>query len=92
MYKGFNVYPIINDLFANHTCIFGNSGSGKSCGVARIIQNILQNPNAFACNSNLIFFDSFGEYKNAFSKINEINNDYDYKFVTANIKDENERR
>ena len=31
-----------NELFANHMCIFGNSGSGKSCGVARIIQNILQ--------------------------------------------------
>ena len=90
MYKGFNVYPIINDLFANHTCIFGNSGSGKSCGVARVIQNILQNPNAFAFNSNLIFFDSFGEYKNAFSKINEINNAYNYKFVTANVKDEND--
>ena len=35
-------YPIrvdINDLFSSHMAIFGNSGSGKSCGVARILQN-----------------------------------------------------
>ena len=88
MYKGYNVYPIINDLFANHTCIFGNSGSGKSCGVARIIQNILSNENALAYNANLIFFDSFGEYKNAFKNINSINNYYNYKFITSIIKDE----
>ena len=39
-------YPIsvdINDLFSNHMAIFGNSGSGKSCGVARLLQNILTN-------------------------------------------------
>ena len=83
MYKGFNVYPIINDLFANHTCIFGNSGSGKSCGVARIIQNILENKTAFAYNANLLFFDSFGEYKNAFRNINSINSTYNYKFITS---------
>ena len=63
-YKNFKVCPNINSLFSNHLCIFGNSGSGKSCGVARIIQNILSNPNALTYNANLIFFDSFGEYKN----------------------------
>ena len=49
-------------------CIFGNSGSGKSCGVTRIVQNIMQNKDAYAYNANLLFFDSFGEYKNAFGK------------------------
>ncbi len=57
IYKGFNVCPNINDLFANHLCIYGNSGSGKSCGVSRIVQNILSNKNALAYNSNLIFID-----------------------------------
>ena len=90
MYKNFNVYPIINDLFANHMCIFGNSGSGKSCGVARIVQNILENKDAFAFNANLLFFDSFGEYKNAFSKISEISPDYTYKFITSNVQSEND--
>ena len=37
IYKGFKICPNINNLFSNHLAIFGNSGSGKSCGVARII-------------------------------------------------------
>lgn len=87
IYKDFNVYPITNDLFSNHLCIFGNSGSGKSCGVARIVQNILSNKMAFALNTNLIFFDSFGEYKNAFGRVKDINPSYNYKFITSNPKD-----
>ncbi len=86
-YKNFNVCPNINDLFANHMCIFGNSGSGKSCGVSRVVQNILSNKNALAYNANLIFFDSFGEYKNAFKSINTISPYYNYKFVTSRIQD-----
>ncbi len=89
-YKNFNVCPNINDLFANHMCIFGNSGSGKSCGVSRVVQNILSNKNALAYNANLIFFDSFGEYKNAFKSINTISPYYNYKFVTAHPQDEDD--
>ncbi len=87
-YKNFNVCPDINELFANHMCIFGNSGSGKSCGVSRVVQNILSNKNAIAKNANLLFFDSFGEYKNAFKSISSINPEYNYKFVTARLRDE----
>ena len=91
IYKNFKVCPNINDIFANHLCIFGNSGSGKSCGVARIIQNILENKNASAYNANFIFFDSFGEYKNAFKEINKINPKYKYKFVTSKKVDLDDR-
>ena len=90
IYKDFNVCPNINDLFANHMCIFGNSGSGKSCGVSRIVQNILTNKFAIAQNMNLIFFDSFGEYKNAFKSINNINETYNYKFLTSKVVDESD--
>ena len=34
-----------NDLFSNHMAIFGNTGSGKSCGVARLLQNVFNNKN-----------------------------------------------
>lgn len=88
IYTDFNICPNINSLFANHLCIFGNSGSGKSCGVARIVQNILSNKYALSYNANLIFFDSFGEYKNAFKNISSISPYYNYKFVTSRIKDE----
>lgn len=89
-YRGFNIFPRINELFSSHMCIFGNSGCGKSCGVARIIQNVLENKNSLAYNANFIFFDSFGEYKTAFQSINNINNNYSYKFITSNVKDEND--
>ncbi len=90
VYKDFNVCPNINELFANHMCIFGNSGSGKSCGTARIVQNILENKNALTTNANLIFFDSFGEYKNAFKDISSINSNYCYKFLSSEKKDEDD--
>lgn len=89
-YKNYLICPKINSLFANHMCIFGNSGSGKSCGVARVIQNILGNEHALTYNANFVFFDSFGEYKNAFKSINNINNYYNYKFITSKKKDESD--
>ncbi len=83
-YKGFQICPSINDLFSNHLAIFGNSGSGKSCGVSRIIQNIFSNPKTVTYNANMFFFDAYGEYKNAFGSLNKINPNYDYKFITTN--------
>ena len=87
VYKDYYVYPRVNDLLAHHMCIFGGTGSGKSCGVARIIQNVMGSKKYLPYNANLIFFDSFGEYKNAFKDINQINPRYKYKFVTSQIKD-----
>ncbi len=86
-YKGFQICPNINDLFSNHLAIFGNSGSGKSCGVSRIIQNIFSNPKTVTYNANMIFFDAYGEYKNAFGSLNQINSSYNYKFITTNPVD-----
>ena len=83
-YKGFQICPSINDLFSNHLAIFGNSGSGKSCGVSRIIQNIFSNPKTVTYNANMFFFDAYGEYKNAFGSLNKINSNYNYKFITTN--------
>ena len=66
VYDGQDVYFDINDMFSNHMAIFGNTGSGKSCSVARIIQNVFMNKNFLTFNANLFFFDAYGEYKNAY--------------------------
>lgn len=87
IYKGFKICPNINNLFSNHLAIFGNSGSGKSCGVARIVQNIFGSKYAVQYNANIFIFDSFGEYKNAFGNLNQINSIYSYKFITTNPTD-----
>ena len=88
IYKDRSIYANINDLFSNHLAIFGNSGSGKSCSVSRIVQNIFLNQNFLAQNANLFIFDAYGEYKNAFREINKINPVYQYKFLTTNPTEE----
>ena len=88
LYENRCIYANINDLFSNHFAIFGNSGSGKSCSVSRIVQNIFLNQNFLAQNANLFIFDAYGEYKNAFRDINKINPAYQYKFLTTNPTEE----
>lgn len=88
IYKDRSIYANINDLFSNHLAIFGNSGSGKSCSVSRIVQNIFLNQNFLAQNANLFIFDAYGEYKNSFREINKINPAYQYKFLTTNPTEE----
>ena len=87
LYNNYPIYANINELFSNHFAIFGNTGSGKSCGVARVIQNVFANPDMPVYNANLIFFDAYGEYKNAFSGMSQINSNYNYKFITTNKVD-----
>ncbi len=84
-YNSKKIYVDMNELFSKHICIFGNTGSGKSCGIARIMQNTFINPNFIPFRSNFFIFDSSGEYYSAFSKINEINPNYHYRFITTNL-------
>lgn len=87
IYPDKNVYIDINQFFSNHSAIFGNTGSGKSCSVARIIQNIFLNKQFLAYNANLFIFDAYGEYKNAFKDLPKFNQNYQYKFITSNPVD-----
>ncbi|MEG1987246.1 MAG: DUF87 domain-containing protein [Bacilli bacterium] len=79
----------INDLFSNHMSILGNSGSGKSCGVARLLQNIFIDPSFVPFRSNFFIFDSSGEYFNSFKDISSINPNYNFKFLTTNYNEPN---
>ena len=87
IYTDYNVCADINNLFANHMAVFGNTGSGKSCGVARIVQNIFSNPKLVSYNANIFIFDAYGEYKTAFSSLNQLNPNYSYKFITTNVQE-----
>ena len=46
-YNDFPVYLDVNNFFSNHFAIFGNSGSGKSCGISRIMQNMFEDERLF---------------------------------------------
>ena len=83
-YNDFPVYLDVNNFFSNHFAIFGNSGSGKSCGISRIMQNMFEDQRLFPYKSNILLFDSSGEYYNAFKNLSSINPNYNYRFITTN--------
>ncbi len=86
-YSGKKVFMNVNGFFSNHFAIFGNSGSGKSCGVSRIFQNMFQDKKLFPYKSNILLFDSSGEYYNAFRNLSSINPNYNYRFISSNETD-----
>lgn len=86
-YNDHPVYLDVNGFFSNHFAIIGNSGAGKSCGVSRIFQNMFHDMRLFPYRSNILLFDSSGEYYNAFKDLNKINSNYNYKFYTTNETD-----
>ena len=84
LYDGTKVFLDVNNFFSNHFAIFGNTGSGKSCGVSRLFQNMFHDQRLNPYKANIIIFDSSGEYYNAFSNLNTINSSYNYRFITTN--------
>ena len=71
IYRGYNIKLNLNNFFANHSAIIGNTGSGKSCGVTRLLQNLFIESLVKPVNSHFVIFDAYGEYKNAFNNMNE---------------------
>ena len=87
LYDNCPIYTDINDLFSNHMAIFGNTGSGKSYGVARLLQNLFEKTKIVPFKSNFFIFDAYGEYHNAFSSIGKYNPNYHFKYYTTNLND-----
>lgn len=73
IYENYKVTCNINKFFSNHFAVLGNTGSGKSCGVARILQNIFyHNKESFPNNAHIILFDVYGEYNKALKDIDRV--------------------
>ncbi len=66
IYKNYDVKLPIDSMFGNHLAIIGNTGSGKSCGVTRILQNLFTESTRKPKSSHFIIFDAYGEYTHAF--------------------------
>ena len=86
IYDGIKVGVNINAFFSNHFAIFGSTGSGKSCSVARILQNLFSKTNSIAYRSSIFIFDAYGEYHNAFSKLHDKVPEINFKTFTTNLK------
>ncbi len=86
IYQNYRINISVNDFFSNHFSILGNSGSGKSCTVASIIQKLFTSTQSAPVKSNIFLFDAYGEYTNAFSNLTKINPNVHYKTYTTNTK------
>lgn len=87
VYEGYKINVNVNDFFSNHYAILGNSGAGKSCTVASILQKLFTSSPKPPVNSSLFFFDAYGEYSHAFYNLHEKNPKLSYKAYTTNIID-----
>ena len=85
VYDGYKINVDINDFFSNHFSVLGNSGSGKSCTVASILQKLMIG-STVPSHANFFFFDAFGEYNNAFAGLHKINPAFNYKYYTTNTR------
>lgn len=61
----FQVKVLGKEFFSKNVAVLGNSGSGKSCTTAKILQEVVRLPE-----SQVILFDLHGEYASAFSDDN----------------------
>ena len=87
LYNDKPIYVDINTLCSNHFAVFGNTGSGKSYAVASFIQSLFYNQEFQPYRANYMIFDAYGEYHNAFEKLNEVNPNYQFKYFTTNRND-----
>ena len=85
IYPEIQVGVNINNFFSNHFAIFGSTGSGKSCSVARIFQNLFEKKDSIAYRASIFIFDAYGEYHNAFSELNKKNPNINFKTYTTNL-------
>lgn len=69
IFPDYNIKINIDRFFGSHSTILGNTGSGKSCTIASILQTLYSKDNLSALGSTFVIFDVNGEYVNAFSQL-----------------------
>ena len=88
IYEGIDIGVNINEFFSNHFAIFGSTGSGKSCSVSRIFQNLFEKQKAIAYKASILIFDAYGEYHSAFKDLNKKTPEINFKAYTTNVNDD----
>lgn len=75
IFPDYDVKIDIDKFFGSHSAILGNTGSGKSCTIASILQTLYRFEDYSATGSTFIFLDVNGEYRQAFSQLNKCNSE-----------------
>lgn len=92
IYRDYDVYINVNKFFSSHFAVFGNTGSGKSYFVSRLLQGIFYEAKQLPYNPNIFLFDAYGEYQRAFNNINQVNSNLNYRVITTDLKSNNYER
>jgi len=82
IFEDYSIKINIDKFFGGHSAVLGNTGSGKSCTISSIIQTLFSKENFSAVGATFVFFDVNGEYKQAFEKLNENNDDIDIYYTS----------
>lgn len=70
VFEGYDVKVRIDDFFGGHTAVLGNTGSGKSCTVASVLQSLFEKAEEHhARGATFVVFDVNGEYAQALSPL-----------------------
>lgn len=70
VFQGYDVKVRLDDFFGGHAAVLGNTGSGKSCTVASILQSLFEKEKEHkARGATFVVFDVNGEYSGAFKEL-----------------------
>jgi DNA helicase HerA-like ATPase len=82
IFPDYEVKLDIDKFFGSHSAILGNTGSGKSCTIASMLQTLYKLEGNSATGSTFIFFDVNGEYKQAFEQLSTKNENIQTKYYS----------
>jgi ABC-type dipeptide/oligopeptide/nickel transport system ATPase component len=72
VFDDYQVKVRIDEFFGGHAAVLGNTGSGKSCTVASILQELFEKPEEHhARGATFVVLDVNGEYHQAFGELPE---------------------
>lgn len=70
VFEDYDVKVRLNEFFGGHVAVLGNTGSGKSCTVASVLQSLLRKSDEHhARGATFIVFDVNGEYLEALAPL-----------------------
>ena len=89
IFPDYDIKIDIDKFFGSHSAVLGNTGSGKSCTIASMMQTLFSKEKYSANGSTFIIFDVNGEYTHALAQLP--NKDINVKTRSINAKDEGNR-
>lgn len=70
VFDDYQVKVRVDEFFGGHSAVLGNTGSGKSCTVAAILQSVLgKETEHAAAGASFVIFDTNGEYRQALEQL-----------------------